>query len=983
MSPAHFDHARAILNDARRTLEERESALARATTARFVLSRRRERTPGRSVTLDDELRDARTAEAEARGRFEEALRENERVTHAFGLSSDPRTAIAEWDAETPLLLLPVRLEARFKQLVDDAAGVRRDELWVRIYPDDCSIDGFEAELTEAEYASARQYWVETWAAGSGVGSEPSRRAAWRNLAASHGAGRAEWIVCQQPVTGAPPSRADYDVNLVIPAESEPAEREALTEYWEAVWRTPKNKEALDDSRVRLSSRVIGEVEPVIARNTPANLTAAPPPSVTREKARVAVTWLILSPGTPGKLRSSSQPSRVRVLPDRFVVIGYQNGTVVFEAAAAPIASPLVVSVDFSATDRVLAPDDPDLRVPAELRWMTDFDRAVTAGMGLRIPLDPTRVDLQAPIDRLIAVGLRLSEDAAGGQRLIEDLIKHHRFGRSGFSFMPQGAPTNNTAAADSAFRREDDTAVIPPESQPFPPGDWWSRRDGEWFADALGISPELVAGVDGAHRTDFAEARAMNRALWPATLGYALDTMLAPVLTHDVSEALRSFFTHFVAARGFLPCLRIGDQPYGVLPVSALSQWTWLDEAPQVASLSTPPGVLSGLAGVLALMRADWRRFADSAAHVGAPGNPFQTFLDVIALHPTSVEFHARYAESLEHLYNLARLNGSDGGIQGFADDLAEPGYLLLRKLGYRGTELPDALSRFFSERAARLNGPLVDDRPASERDPLSVSTPEGMNYLAWLALKARTAFEDLRQERGFSDGTPPRALLYALLRHALLLGYWSSALDRLAAAGAMSEASLGDARREATMVHVASEGASESRYARLYAPAPHGESGTMADTITGTLSADAAGMLGEQLHAVDLLQSVPTARLERCFVEHLDAASHRLDAWLLALVHYQLSVLRYRKTSGGRDVRRGLYLGAVGWLENLERRTALATTPLPETLAAVVGDEPAARDPTNGGYLLAPSLTHAKTAAVLRAGHLSARLLRRAPPLR
>ena len=44
----------------------------------------------------------------------------------------------------------MRLEVRFKHLVRDAAGVKRDELWVRIYPDDCSIDSFEATPAGAQ-----------------------------------------------------------------------------------------------------------------------------------------------------------------------------------------------------------------------------------------------------------------------------------------------------------------------------------------------------------------------------------------------------------------------------------------------------------------------------------------------------------------------------------------------------------------------------------------------------------------------------------------------------------------------------------------------------------------------------------------------------------------------------------------------------------------------------------------------------------------
>src|SRR5262249_1930244 len=150
--------------------------------------------------------------------------------------------------------------------------------------------------------------------------------------------------------------------------------------------------------------------------------------------------------------------------------------------------------------------------------------------------------------------------------------------------------------------------------------------------------------------------------------------------------------------------------------------------------------------------------------------------------------------------------------------------------------------------------------------------TSDGKNYLVWLAERARTAFEDLRQERGFLNDTPPRALLYALLRHALLLGYWGAALDRRHGAGLLTDDEVARARREPATVPVAEGGASESRYAALYSrddTAP-GVGATVADAIQLDLSATALrSTLAEQVAALDVMKEVPTARLERCFAEH------------------------------------------------------------------------------------------------------------------
>ena len=64
----------------------------------------------------------------------------------------------------------------------------------------------------------------------------------------------------------------------------------------------------------------------------------------------------------------------------------------------------------------------------------------------------------------------------------------------------------------------------------------------------------------------------------------------------------------------------------------------------------------------------------------------------------------------------------------------------------------------------------------------------------------------------------------------------------------------------------------------------------------------------------------MPTARLERALAEHLDCCAYRLDAWRLGLANEQLSALRYRPAAGATP-RRGLHLGAYGWLEDVRPR--------------------------------------------------------------
>ena len=147
----------------------------------LVAERRRllaeqERTAAEIETLRGRDADARGIEAELAGNFAKF--------------TDPRDGIARLSDSVPILMMPVRLETRFKDVRSAEGGAVRRQLWVRVYPDDCWIDSFDPDLTDTEVDNARNYWTEIWEAG---GIPEQERGAWRGLVASHGSGRAAWI----------------------------------------------------------------------------------------------------------------------------------------------------------------------------------------------------------------------------------------------------------------------------------------------------------------------------------------------------------------------------------------------------------------------------------------------------------------------------------------------------------------------------------------------------------------------------------------------------------------------------------------------------------------------------------------------------------------------------------------------------------------------------------------------------------------------
>ena len=890
---------------------------------------------------------------------------------------DPRRMIGQLADRSPLALLPLRIETRFGS-GDDG----RPQLWVRVYPDDCSIDTFEPDLSTNEVENAKRYWMRIWRAG---GVEGDERAAWRDLVAAHGSGRAGFVVDEfQPTNVAsPPTKAQpADEILVIPTQSPlgEAEANAIAAFWEAVWRA-EDEAALEAAATALDAAVgaarAGELRDDYA---PFNLEDVPPAPATKAGVALSTAFVVFGPDPPAKEFSWSRAPEVKQLPERFVVIGYRGGERVLEEISEhPVAEPLYAGPDPAAEPAdSIHPEGEDLVIPPQLRWLVDLESAVEAGMALAIDLDAESA--RAGFDRLLVVGVRVGLDDQSGKGALEELIDHHRVGRSGLSLIPQGTPTHNTTGAGSGYTRLDDAdqSFDDRRDAPLftPTEDAAEKRDGQWLAEALGIDPGALAAVHGAGGVDQRRARAMQRALWPATLGYWMDKMLTPVFGDETVAETRAFFTGWVRGRGTVPAVQIGTQAYGVLPTTAFSRIDWFAGKPPVGRQPIREAAPSRafLARVLELLRAidpDWTAMSAGAAHLGREGDPHQTLLDVVGLHPDSVEFHWRYSESLDELYNVTNLWGVGPAVWKAWEkaELEAESAALLGRLGYRGPP-PDILQHVFM-RDSGLIEVLVDDRPASETEPIREYTDDHRNYIGWLIDAASASLDALVAEEGFSGDASPRALLYLYLRHALQLGYYDTSYELHKAAGFLDATELLAMKPEPTFIHVdptATE--SESRFAALYKVEPRITSDPallVSDYISENLGAlaEAAG-LADQIEALKVLEGAPTAELERLLAEHVDVVGYRFDAWLLALVGHRLDELR----SAGD----GLYLGAYAWVEDLRPATA-ALEPIelpPDLEEAFSGPEPLRHDPANGGFIHAPSLTHARTAAVLRSGYLA-----------
>jgi len=986
-----FDEDRANLKAANQATAKQLDDLVTARDAVRRLEREIEARGRRAETSDpavDGLTQELTAAGEALQTARDALRGGRAALDTalteFALAVDPTAEVERWSDETPIALFPLRLETRFKT-ISSPAGNRR-ELWVRVYPDDVLVDSFQPEISKAEYAGVAKYWSDRWRAG---GETASLKSAWAGLVRRYGSGRAAWLIEQvTPLDpAAEPELQDGEYLLVIRSSGPvPApEKPAIAEFWEETWNSAgaARGEAME---ALVSALGVTRAEKVAATLEPVNLrdpAYRPGPDL---QARSVFLELPSRADLNLSLDDWTRGATAWLLPERLVLTGYRDGAEVLRETGNPIPRDLAIGPDpLAGKEGQIGLDGDDLKMPEALGWMVDFEVAVERGMAFRIDLGSG--DAFPTFDRLFVLGLRLGSDPQEGAEELGQLFTHHQTSRKGLSLLPQGRPTNNTDTDAAAFAWWDD----PDESYahvfdaPATEGTGWKDRpDGAWLAGMLGIDPAILRRSPNYHFTDQLEARAMNIALWPATLGYYMEQMMEPVFSEPAIRSTRQFFTRFVSGRGTLPAIRIGRQPYGILPTTAWSRASWWQDRRAISRLrgaSLPDHrFFSELDGLLGRLYSLWSDFAGNVAHVGEPGpDPQQTLLSILGLHPTSAEFFSRMSQSFTQYRNIAGFVTEEvsNQLDGAAQRYFETGLLALSELGatLEPGVWPDMIEKVFHRDAALLKGEIVSADAAEDR-ALESSRADGRNYLDWLHQASGQSHDTLRKQEGFENG-PPTALLYLMLRHALDLGYVDTALVLRAEALQWDDAQRIAARRDPTFIGVAepAQAVGENRWAQLYRrePAVTGDPTQMLGDFIPQVIATGDFRLREQRDALERLIGVPTARLERLLVEHLDTLRYRLDAWRQGVQAVQLSLMRDESDSGFASD--GIYLGAYGWVENLEAddRT-LAPKRLDTDLANIFqrpGDLEIVTDDSNHGHIHAPSLDQAVAAAILRNGHL------------
>ncbi|CAN5598258.1 hypothetical protein BH09PSE5_BH09PSE5_28830 [soil metagenome] len=650
----------------------------------------------------------------------------------------------------------------------------------------------------------------------------------------------------------------------------------------------------------------------------------------------------------------------RTLPDNFIAIAYRRngsgGSATYTEIARAVGKPVddAVQLGLDPTDPTPTVDDDGPALPAGMRWMLDPQAAEDAGLLLRIAL-PVGTNR---IDRLVVLGVLGSLNAADSSSRLAELMDSHHYTR-GLAVIPVGTPTNNTRAERSGFARDAaDKESFSFERRTPAPVD---GTDGGLLCRAFGIPASALDGVAHSNDREQIAAGQMNALVWPAAMGYWLDSLVQPGPTDAVIEDIRQHAMQWVRGRGPLPPLRIGRQPYGVLPVTSLKTWT---------ASSEPNGVRQT---VTYMLRAYswWLDGVQRAPVVRAGADPDKGMLDVMGQAPVSSTVGVRSMVGANACYipnGLTTASDSAKTLAGEANRQRWMALLGMKSLGVTGFP-------YIGQLVGRA------DPIPTLRMPYAVDTrlPPDQQTVAWQAVSeylrglrnrptAELKAEDPRNQQSLLGLLARRSVLLGRLRvgvkdtHGQIGGHLVEAQVRVDATAVLAQSII---PTTATL----RVGDTLSATARLMNGSVAEADGSMVamerylDTRLVGSFLDPVRYTGysDVLNAAEAVAALPSDRAALLLGEALDVASHRFDAWVTSLATRRLEELRATTPTG-------ITLGAYGVVEDLVRQPLRVPIVTPPEGAP----SPLLPDVAGGGYIHAPSLQHAATAAVLRAGQLA-----------
>lgn len=406
-------------------------------------------------------------------------------------------------------------------------------------------------------------------------------------------------------------------------------------------------------------------------------------------------------------------------------------------------------------------DEGRLKLNKGLAWMTDFDEAERIGMAMTIPLDEMKHRRKTyrenkdknncgkemlrtyEFEHIIVSGV-IDDDNKGtkSKKELKDMLTSYLFEDGGLKFLKTGTPTNilteddqsdydtsETRMMDKYFNFVSDHLTYPYKVRQKEDGKGnviiWNLNSNNNNKKSDSFKLNALFGFDDAKSPLTFAADSDNMEIHKAEVVSAAVSGKIDDRLSDLREKLTgSVYSDGLLARGYYPVVRVGKQPFGVLPVMDVRR--------------------NGMCRLADLYKKEWSggfdfysweklyrdinyvinwNFLSEKTLTGITGDAYQRYMKVMSMTPTSTTFQKRqvltmentkageYGETVEVPVNgdagVESLEGKDNKLMAVCEEIKK--FPRVKALNISDDELFDLVAECVDVRTYRLDASFTN----------------------------------------------------------------------------------------------------------------------------------------------------------------------------------------------------------------------------------------------------------------------------------
>lgn len=574
-------------------------------------------------------------------------------------------------------------------------------LCVRIFPDEIGINQFSEQLTKEEEKDGQQFW-KTWYS-DGITKEKQKEA-WMWLCDKYESYRAGWISRKMA-----PSITIGAVNM----DEHTAQMLELVNslsYRDPNWKI--NLKKILDLLLQISHleknkvSVIQEKMKLFPSET-SELILDRLSRITVDTHEKELHFPLIPESDYRDPKDLSKPISL-VLPDRFIFIGKIKGKgsksrkmIRFGKRIFP---ELQVGIHLTENEDIdpflVNREEGTMTINSGMRWMTDYDEAEKMGMAITVPLSSLEyIDFES----IYVVGVK-DTDTRKSSEILNELFTGHYYSEEGLNLLKVGTPTN---IVDDSEKNTYDTSERKLSDSHYKQDVEAAYGSNNYVnSDAYRISK--IFNLDDSNPW----IRVPDCANQEIEKSLEVNRVLAKTLISDKKSFFSYIFNTHIAndlsSRGVFPQMRIGSQPYGIVPVTDFSRF----------KIKYGEWSIHKLSELLLLLTQKWNEIVSQSvlyegnlASCNAAGDSLylQNYIKMLSCTPVSTSFYSRKyikCPMLDPAFFRGFSDNVEGGVKAFEKNLANLFNFVIKER--EGLSLQDVLPQL-------ENVPLKDENEVSE----------------------------------------------------------------------------------------------------------------------------------------------------------------------------------------------------------------------------------------------------------------------------